>query len=321
MSTVSEHHGVNRAEGHLALVQKELKELLGVEVLRALHQRKPVLDITAMVLVYVVGASMVYCLGQLPFGLAWLACLLLQGIVLMWMGLINHDLFVHRNFGQGTTSWWLSLLYTVPLTLDNVGYRDTHQRHHRFIGTIRDGESYKQRLDTSVRRLLFCTAIGFRRVVSGYITVAHPDRETLRRQRQEKRTKIIFFIALATLICWFPRYVLFGYVIPLVLVLPVLNSLRAIIEHADVDPDNPFALATFYRTGTVSRILCLWDSGDCHLIHHVFPNIPFYNMDAALRVMRPLLIARGVVERRSYRKLLLGWFWHSYEHRTKWPAD
>ena len=76
--------------------------------------------------------------------------------------------------------------------------------------------------------------------------------------------------------------VLFGYILPLFVVLPVANALRTILEHAETNPQNLFHCATFYRTGLLTRFLFFWDAGDCHLVHHIFPNIPFYRMGKAV---------------------------------------
>jgi fatty acid desaturase len=91
-------------------------------------------------------------------------------------------------------------------------------------------------------------------------------------------------------------------------VTPVLNSIRIILEHFDLEPGNPLWNGTFYKTGPLTRLMFLWDAGDCHLVHHFYASIPFYRMGQALRVMRPILISQGVYEHRSLIQLMQQWF-------------
>ena len=96
---------------------------------------------------------------------------------------------------------------------------------------------------------------------------------------------------------------------------------HAVLEHADADPDNPFNWSTWYRTGPVTRLLFFWDSGDCHVIHHIYPRLPFYNMSRAVRLMEPVMTAAGVVQRHSFLQMLKGWFIDNHPHRSQWPMD
>lgn len=99
---------------------------------------------------------------------------------------------------------------------------------------------------------------------------------------------------------------------------PVVSGLRTILEHSECDPKNVFHCATFYRTGYITGPLFFWDAGDCHIVHHIFPAIPFYRMPAAVKAIAPILKAHGARERRSLLDLLEGWFWRKEEHRTIW---
>lgn len=316
--------GLGSAE-RLRAAQKAVLASLDPQVMKAFHRQNPLFDALSLALVAAAFLGLMLFLGSQEIGILWIAALLAQGLVLMNFGLLNHDLFVHRKLG-GDAGWVMSLVLTLPIWIDNVGYTEAHRRHHRWIGTEDDGEGYKQDLDTRWKKLLFCTFIGVLRAPRGgfgreprqYFAVHSKDPETLRRQRLERLGRIVFVTALVGLLVQWPRFVLLGYVVPLLFVLPVCNSLRILIEHADVDPTNPFSLATFYRTGPLAKVVCLWDSGDCHLIHHLFPNIPFYRISPALREIRPLLIKNGVKERDSYWQLFHAWFVRDLRHRTSW---
>jgi fatty acid desaturase len=104
------------------------------------------------------------------------------------------------------------------------------------------------------------------------------------------------------------RLLLYGYVVPFLFVLPVLNTVRIVLEHFDLDTGNPFWVGTFYRTGPVTRIMFWWIGGDCHVVHHFYATIPWYRLPRAIRLIRPILLRNGVYEHRSLGRLLLDWF-------------
>jgi len=70
-------------------------------------------------------------------------------------------------------------------------------------------------------------------------------------------------------------------------------------------------------------ILCFLffrDAGDCHLVHHIFPNIPFYKVGKAADLFHPFLLRQGVRERRSLLALLWGYFARVEPHRALWST-
>ncbi|MDF3032116.1 MAG: fatty acid desaturase-like protein [Moraxellaceae bacterium] len=320
--------GVMNAVG-LDRVRRQLREAVGADTIAALHRVNPGLDALAVLGSVALFAANVWLLGMLAFGITWLALFVLQGFLLQWMGLVSHDLFVHRRAWGETGSWWASLVLTLPRFSLPTGYEQAHLAHHRCLGTVQDTEAYKQHLDTRARRCLFLTLAGIKLAQAGrleaeaglraYHDVSGQGALIERRARVEKWVMRGFLLTLLVLGMFFPRLALLGFLLPVLVMGPVVNTLRIVIEHADVDPANPWHGSTFYRTGPVSRLLFCWDSGDCHLVHHVFPRLPFYRMGRAVDLMRPHLLAQGVVERRSYAQLLKGWFVDAYPHRTLWP--
>ena len=109
-----------------------------------------------------------------------------------------------------------------------------------------------------------------------------------------------------------------GFLLPLLIIAPVASVLRLILEHAEINPQNVYHCATFYRTGVISRPLFFWDAGDCHIVHHIFPTIPFYRMGKAVELVRPILQRHGARERQSLAALLYGFFILNQPHRALW---
>lgn len=297
-----------------------IRAAIGDAALDELHRPAPHLDLLAVASVW---ATILLCgshLARAPIGPSWVLALLVQGFALQLLILLFHDLFLHRRLGGDRWGWALSCALTTPLFIRPTAYKIFHLEHHRHIGTALDTEAFKQDVDTPWKRLALSTLPGFvaqRRWPVRKQGISPRDRARL---RLESGIQLVFGVALvAGLVCW-PRALGLGFLLPLATTMPVASVLRIILEHAEADPDNPFHLATFYRTGLVTRVLFLWDSGDCHLIHHLYATIPFYRIGRAIELMRPVLLAHGVIERRSLLGLLRGYFIENHPHRTRWPG-
>ena len=316
-------------EQDLNQVRHRISQALGRDTIAALHRPRPGLDALAVFGSIGLFGLNLHLLASLPVGLTWVLLFVLQGFLLQSFGLVSHDLFVHRRIWGDRGSWLASLVLTLPRLSLPTGYEQAHLAHHRWIGTEQDTEAYKQQLDSRGKRWLFATLLGVKLAqagklkqgesLKGYHDVSGHGALIERRARIEKWLMRTGLLALLPLAWFFPAHTLLGYLLPTLVIGPVANSLRIIIEHAEADPGNPWHWSTCYRTGPLTRLLFFWDSGDCHVIHHIFPRLPFYHMGRAVELIRPLLLANGVVERRSYLELLKGWFVQGHPHRSLWP--
>jgi fatty acid desaturase len=298
---------------------------LGTERLARLHRPNLALDIAAIFGAIALFLAFAWKLatGSVHEPLWWL-CLIAQGDLVLVMAFINHDAFVHRKLFAPRLRWVLSTILVWPSQLRGAVYEDQHLTHHRALGTKDDSELYKMDIDTPLKRIAYATPLLM--VYRGIFlrgktsSVGLPMKATAAKQRDvsrarwEKSTRLaIFALAVASLfVDW--RFVVFGYLLPFATVTPVLNTLRIVLEHFDLQRENPLWVGTFYRTGPLTRLMFWWDAGDCHLVHHFYAGIPFYRLDEALRAMRPILLRAGVVEQRSLTRLLFDWFSGAREH-------
>lgn len=313
----------------LAPVRQRLRQALGKDMIIALHAENHWLDMLAFLTAVGMFIAEIHLLATLPIGFVWLLLFVFQGFLLQLMGLVSHDIFVHRRVWGETGSWLGSVMLTLPRLSLPTGYERAHLAHHRWIGTELDTEAYKQHLDTRKRRLLFTTIFGVKLAQAGklktseslrhYHDVRGQGNTIEQRARIEKWLLRGLLIALIPLCWFFPDHAFFGYLLPVIVMGPIVNTLRIILEHADANPENPYNWSTWYRTGPLTRVLFFWDSGDCHVIHHIYPRLPFYHMSHAVRLMEPVMLAEGVIERHSFVQLLKGWFIHNHPHRSAWP--
>jgi fatty acid desaturase len=317
------------AVGEYRKARKALLDVLGPEAIARLHRGSPLLDWAAIVVLPALFVTGAMALATWHLGLVWGLCFVLQGFVIQAFGYVVHDLFVHRRVGGGA-GYYIGAVFELVITFRRTWYALYHLDHHAHMNTPDDPEAYKQDLDCRWKRVLFLTLPGAilamsRRLkpsqpISPHVAasaLAPPDREAVWCLRFERGLALLALgTAGLTALAWW-QLVVFGYLLPLVLVTPIASALRVLLEHAEADDDNVFHCGVFYRTGPVSGPLFFWDAGDCHIVHHIYPAIPFYRIPEALRLMRPILVEHGARER-SLGALLHGWFVRNEAHRTVW---
>jgi fatty acid desaturase len=313
-------------------IRQDLRGQLGDEVINGVHKPIPWLDTAAILLTITTYGAVMTIFGVTS--LDWFSTaglVLFQAWLVSTMSLLGHDIAVHRRNWNRPIDRMIGALLFIPSTIQFSQYRVGHFRHHAFLGTANDPEVYKQDLRTRSRKLLFATAIGFKFASSGkwaseqregYSNMVGAEANE-RRAAKVEFFMLLIFLSLITLlshiVSW--KIGIFGFIIPTLVLAPMMNSFRIILEHANVDPSNNYWLATPYKTGWFTQLLFVADSGDCHLLHHVFPRVPWYRMPALARAAKPYFEAKGVKYSTSYSELIYGWFVANFAHRTRWPIE
>lgn len=310
----------------LRAAAKAISSEVGVDAMRALHREDRRLDLLTVAVLWSLVLALIYLLGALPFGVAWVLLFALQGCALQALGFCAHDLFVHRRVGGERAAGILATLCFLPLLMSARDYALMHIDHHWHLATERDGEDYKVDLDRRWVKLLYLLGPGtllvvgraFRRPGSPAPYAPERSAEDAARVRLEKRLVLAFMALVAVAAYLWPRLIIAGFVLPGLIAVPCAAAVRLILEHGEMDPKNPFHAATCYTAGPVTSALFLWGVGDAHLIHHLFPNIPYYRMPAARALMLPILRRSGVVVRASLPWLIYQWFVRDRRHATLW---
>ena len=310
-----------------------IHDRLGRETILALHKENYVYDALALIVVWSLILSLIVLLGTLPFGLVWFCCFILQGFALQLLAFISHDLFNHRQVGGPLVTRIGSMLCLTPLLFSATAVIKTHHEHHRYFGTEDDSEAYKKDLDRRWVKLLFLSFPGILLVINRKLSresttdlaymgkARHRDSETVRKIAFDQKIVMVFFAGMLVLGFFWPSFIFLGYFLPLLFATPLASTCRTILEHADIQPGNPYNSSTFYKTGFLSRLLFFWSSGDCHIVHHFFPTIPFYRMNDALKLMNPIFQEHGAIEQRSFITILYRWFIENKTHGTNWMIE
>jgi len=307
---------------------RRINAALGAQTVRELHKTNVVLDAGTLALLWGGGVALAVFLGSASLSLAWLIALVAQGLLLQMLGYFAHDAFLHRKLG-GPRLWRIGgAICNAPLTLPFTDYVHSHGAHHLYVNTDRDSERYKRDFDRRWVKLVLLTIVGTKLSWSGRFRQGDQARwqpdyspDEQRYLRRENRGILAWAVLMVGLAVVTPRTILLGYLLPLVVVTPLASSVRVVLEHADVDAHDPLHNSTIYRTGFISRFVFLGSAGDCHLVHHLYPRIPFYNMGKALRLMRPIIVEDGRNEHRSIGRLLYLWFVANQAHGQPWQHE
>jgi fatty acid desaturase len=315
---------------YLKYHQSKIKQLLGTEKIRALHRKNPIIDFIAFPMLLTVFALLFALLNHFDFGVLWLVCFLAQGCLIQIMGLYAHEMCTHRKYGGRHYSHVCDLICSMLTIHSPTFYYVFHMRHHRNLNTCDDPEVKQLKLmiggagQTLGRKLLFSTILGA--VVAEALSSKNPDavvarkectKEQLRAISLEKILIYLFIAATLGSLC-FTKVMLWGYILPLAIVTPFMSTVRNVLEHMDMDASIPLQAATYYRSNVFTRLLFFYDSGDCHLVHHLFCMIPFYRMREATAAMRPYFLANGVREHRSMSALVWTFYAKGAPVRGSW---
>ena len=325
MSSAAGSGMMSNAVSGLAARQSEVRRFLGPQAIEALHRPVPWLDRSLIVGLPLASLAIVWGCFQID-SWGWLMVMaIMQGIVLQWFGLFNHEYFVHRKVG-GKWGHLLSMLFTAPIQLSATRYADAHWAHHERVASEDDAEAYKRDLDSRFKKAVFMTFVGTRWAASGtmgrgrrpYFALRRPTPRALKRARTEAALSLAILAAAIVALFIDPKAIMFGYLLPLLVVLPLLNAMRILVEHAEVQPDNSYSIASRFRCGPVEDWLFLFDAGEYHLIHHYLPNIPFYRMRAARAALNGFFDGRNVEPTRSWVRLIRSWYLENRSHGSWW---
>ena len=172
-------------------------------------------------------------------------------------------------------------------------YQAMHERHHIFLGDERDPDDYHNY--TGDRRLIW--AMHYVRLLFGsqLYLVLIPLMIARRGTPNERRRALheYLLIALANALLWWlvPHTVLVhAWLIP-ILPASLMFNLRSLAAHGITDASDPLLASRSVEAGPV--VSFLFRNENYHLAHHLFPEIPSYNLKRVHRLVSPRLPRRA----------------------------
>jgi fatty acid desaturase len=199
-------------------------------------------------------------------------------LALHMIALLLHDGVHHSLFRDRRANRWLSVLLGACVLMSASAYQAMHDRHHAFLGDARDPDDYHNY--TGDRRVVWL--MHYLRLIAGtflYLAVI-PVMVARRCTPREKRRVALEYAMLAaayvTLALAVPGDVLLhAWLIPIIPA-GIMFNIRSLAAHALTDPSDPLLASRSIDAHPV--VAFFFRNENYHLEHHLFPEIPSYNL-------------------------------------------
>lgn len=210
---------------------------------------------------------------------------LLIALALHVFALLLHDGVHHSLLPGRRLNRWASVLLGACVLVSASAYQAMHERHHIFLGDPRDPDDYHNY--TGDRRVVW-TMHYVRLLVGSFLYLALiPVMVARRGTHVEKRRVVVEYALLAAL------YVVVWHLVPhpvlvhawLLPILPagIMFNIRSLAAHGITDTSDPLLASRSIDAHPV--VAFLFRNENYHLEHHLFPEIPSYNLKAVHRMV------------------------------------
>lgn len=277
-----------------------------VAALRRLKPWRRALDLAGFPLLWAAGAALVVLGVRTPGWQGW--ALQGAGFVAAVVALNAFMLLMHEGMhqllfrGRGANLWATRAMAT-PLTISATAYFVLHHRHHRYLGMEGDPDDYRNYAKGKRARWL----MHWTRLTLGaflYTPVipfsAWPHATAQERRRILGECGVILAMAFAAF-AFFPlQPLLVAWVLPGIAV-GYITAVRVFSQHGLTDMKDAYLSSRTILLDRVSAFLMLYEN--YHLEHHVFPDVPSYNLPRLHALVWPRL--PRVVTGHSYTGFLM----------------
>ena len=218
--------------------------------------------------------------------------------------LLSHEGHHRLLFRSAATNHVTNIALCVPLLHSPTAYRVLHELHHRYLGGPGDPDEYRNYTDEPRLRW----ALQWVRLTIGTLVYMPliPVVAWRRANASDRQALALEYAGMA--IVWIAafsfvplRVLLQVWLIPGVVV-GYVSAVRAVAQHALTDAHDPLLASRSVRSNAIVSFLLL--NENYHLEHHLFPEVPSYNLPR----LRALLSARlpHSIEAGSYTSFLGG---------------
>jgi len=251
-----------------------------IAALRHLSLRHRAIELAVFPLLWAAGAGLALAPAQLP---STQYLLQTAGTLLAALGLNAFVLLLHEGMHRTllrSQLWnrWVSVGLGGCVAISFTAYQVMHEQHHRYLGDPRDPDEYRNY--TSSPTPLW--ALHFVRLTVGcflyvlLIPILAWRRGTAVDRRHILQEYAVLAAAWTAAFLWIPLSVLArAWLLPLVVV-AVMTQLRGFTQHGITDPSDPLLASRSIHPGPLVRFLVL--NENYHLEHHLYPEIPSYNL-------------------------------------------
>ena len=216
--------------------------------------------------------------------------------------LLSHEGHHNVLFRNRFLNHVVSVAFCIPLLHSSTAYRVLHELHHKFLGGPGDPDDYRNY--TSNSRVRWGLQ-WIRLTIAALVYVPMIPIVAWRRANRADRTRVALECAVIAAVvipavAIVPIHILMQvWVIPGVLV-GYIAGVRGLTQHVLTDPHDPLLASRSVRSNRVVAFLML--NENFHLEHHLFPEVPSYNLPRLRELLRSRL-PQGI-EAPSYTRFL-----------------
>jgi fatty acid desaturase len=237
----------------------------------------------------------------------WLQWLMYGCMGYLWMSIVTfmHDCTHDVLFKTRWKNWAFGVFSMIPLLVTFITFKEDHLEHHRYNRSPKDPDAFTMGQRGVLDFVLFYAYI----LVGGVLTIIqftliYPIQKFNRKQWLIHGTELLLrVVVLGGLIVWTSRLGILDrflkvWLIP-AYIFSFLNSVRFIAEHYETPWDQGQLLGT--RTIISNQLHSFfWNNINYHIGHHLYPGVPWYNLQKLHAALLPEIRRTGAVVDSSY---------------------
>lgn len=307
-------------------LRRELGRELPQDELKRLHRRDPVRHFAIVARQFLLLGVCIAISAMTTHWWLWIPAAVLQGFTVFNFTVLLHEQVHNAIFSRRRPrpNAFLGWLYAFPSGISSSQFFRWHTDHHENLGS--DVEDPKRahlspKKHTRWYKALYMTPALF----PIYFRAAKKETATYepalqRRIAIERSLTIVGHLAIAASLVVFGGWALAArvYFVPYFLVFPVAFTLNRLGQHYRIDPDEPREWSTRVDGNAFWHFVFLYSN--FHLEHHYFQSVPFYNLPALNRLLRPYFEKHGI-ENHGYGEILWDWFVRNRTPHQDWDLE
>ena len=237
----------------------------------------------------------------------WVEWLMYGIIGYLWMSIVTfmHDCTHNVLFKARWKNWAFGIFSTLPIIVTFISFKEDHLEHHWYNRGPKDPDAF-----TMGKRGFFDFVLFYAYMFIGGIltiiqfTFIYPFQRFHRKKLLIHVGELSLRVVLYTgLILWTSRLDVLDQFLKLWLIpayiFSFLNSVRFIAEHYETPWEAGQLMGT--RTIISNQVHSFfWNNINYHIGHHVYPAVPWYNLQKLHAAMLPEIERRGAVVDPSY---------------------
>lgn len=218
------------------------------------------------------------------------APMLIAGIVITAVALNTFPLLMHEGmhgvlFANRRWNWVASVLLGSTFLMSFSAYRVMHLRHHRYLGDPRDPDDYHNYSRNPF--IVWCLHFVRLSIGSALYLCLIPVLALKHGSSAQRKLIVIEYTLLVAIYSVLLRTVssrelLVVWFVPLLLV-GALTAIRGFTQHGITEATDPYLASRTMLPGPIVSFFLLHEN--YHLEHHLFPEIPSYNLPALHRLI------------------------------------